>query len=66
MLTLVGGALFGLVFGTVLVSFASAIGATLAFLIANELSRLGADPILKGLMQATAFLLGVSVGRAAK
>jgi pyruvate/2-oxoglutarate dehydrogenase complex dihydrolipoamide dehydrogenase (E3) component/uncharacterized membrane protein YdjX (TVP38/TMEM64 family) len=36
-LTLVGGALFGLAFGTLLVSFASAIGATLAFLIARTL-----------------------------
>ncbi len=34
-MTLVAGALFGLVWGTVLVSFASAIGATLAFLIAR-------------------------------
>lgn len=36
--------------------------ATLAFLIANELSRLGADPILKGLMQATAFELSLWIG----
>ncbi len=36
-LTLVGGALFGVVLGTVLVSFASAIGATLAFLVARTL-----------------------------
>lgn len=34
-MTLIGGALFGLVEGTLLVSFASAIGATLAFLIAR-------------------------------
>ena len=31
-MTLIAGALFGLVFGTILVSFASTIGATLAFL----------------------------------
>jgi pyruvate/2-oxoglutarate dehydrogenase complex dihydrolipoamide dehydrogenase (E3) component/uncharacterized membrane protein YdjX (TVP38/TMEM64 family) len=36
-LTLVGGALFGVVLGTVLVSFASAVGATLAFLVARLL-----------------------------
>lgn len=38
-MTLVGGALFGLVEGTVLVSFASAIGATLAFLAARFVLR---------------------------
>jgi uncharacterized membrane protein YdjX (TVP38/TMEM64 family) len=38
-LTLAGGALFGLLWGTVLVSFASTIGATLAFLIARFLLR---------------------------
>lgn len=38
-LTLIAGALFGVVEGTVLVSFASAIGATLAFLIARFLLR---------------------------
>ena len=32
LLTLIGGALFGLVIGTILISFASTIGATLAFL----------------------------------
>ena len=36
-LTLAGGAIFGLVWGLVLVSFASAIGATCAFLIARFL-----------------------------
>ena len=36
-LTLVGGALFGVVLGTALVSFASAIGATLAFLVSRTL-----------------------------
>ncbi len=37
--TLVGGAIFGLVVGVVLVSFASAIGATLAFLASRLLLR---------------------------
>ena len=42
-MTLVGGALFGVGLGTLLVSFASAIGATLAFLISRLLlRRLGA------------------------
>jgi pyruvate/2-oxoglutarate dehydrogenase complex dihydrolipoamide dehydrogenase (E3) component/uncharacterized membrane protein YdjX (TVP38/TMEM64 family) len=36
-MTLIGGALFGVVLGTVLVSFASTIGATLAFLISRLL-----------------------------
>jgi uncharacterized membrane protein YdjX (TVP38/TMEM64 family) len=38
-LTLAGGALFGLVWGTLVVSFASSIGATLAFLAARFLFR---------------------------
>ena len=38
-LTLIGGAIFGLVVGIVLVSFASAIGATLAFLASRLLLR---------------------------
>jgi pyruvate/2-oxoglutarate dehydrogenase complex dihydrolipoamide dehydrogenase (E3) component/uncharacterized membrane protein YdjX (TVP38/TMEM64 family) len=38
-MTLVGGALFGLVTGVVLVSFASTIGATLAFLVARFVLR---------------------------
>ena len=38
-LTLVAGALFGLLWGTVLVSFASTLGATLAFLAARYLLR---------------------------
>jgi pyruvate/2-oxoglutarate dehydrogenase complex dihydrolipoamide dehydrogenase (E3) component/uncharacterized membrane protein YdjX (TVP38/TMEM64 family) len=38
-LTLAGGALFGLLAGTVLVSFASSIGATLAFLVSRFLLR---------------------------
>ena len=36
-MTLIGGALFGVLLGTILVSFASAIGATLAFLISRLL-----------------------------
>jgi pyruvate/2-oxoglutarate dehydrogenase complex dihydrolipoamide dehydrogenase (E3) component/uncharacterized membrane protein YdjX (TVP38/TMEM64 family) len=38
-LTLVGGALFGLLWGTVLISFASTLGATLAFLLSRTLLR---------------------------
>jgi len=38
-MTLIGGALFGLVEGTLLVSFASAIGATLAFVMARFVLR---------------------------
>jgi pyruvate/2-oxoglutarate dehydrogenase complex dihydrolipoamide dehydrogenase (E3) component/uncharacterized membrane protein YdjX (TVP38/TMEM64 family) len=38
-MTLAGGALFGLLKGTVLVSFASTLGATLAFLVARFLLR---------------------------
>jgi pyruvate/2-oxoglutarate dehydrogenase complex dihydrolipoamide dehydrogenase (E3) component/uncharacterized membrane protein YdjX (TVP38/TMEM64 family) len=38
-LTLAGGAIFGLVTGTILISFASTIGATLAFLVARFLLR---------------------------
>ena len=38
-LTLVGGAIFGLVWGTVIVSFASSLGATLAFLTSRFLLR---------------------------
>lgn len=38
-MTLVGGALFGLGWGLLLVSFASSIGATLAFIIARSLLR---------------------------
>lgn len=38
-LTLVGGAIFGLFWGTVIVSFASTVGATLAFLAARFLFR---------------------------
>lgn len=39
LLTLLAGALFGLVLGTAIVSFASTIGATLAFLLARYLLR---------------------------
>ena len=38
-MTLVGGAIFGLMWGTVVVSFASTIGATLAFLVSRFLLR---------------------------
>jgi pyruvate/2-oxoglutarate dehydrogenase complex dihydrolipoamide dehydrogenase (E3) component/uncharacterized membrane protein YdjX (TVP38/TMEM64 family) len=38
-MTLAGGALFGLLHGTVLVSFASTVGATVAFLVARFLLR---------------------------
>jgi pyruvate/2-oxoglutarate dehydrogenase complex dihydrolipoamide dehydrogenase (E3) component/uncharacterized membrane protein YdjX (TVP38/TMEM64 family) len=39
LMTLVGGAVFGLLWGTVIVSFASSIGATLAFLASRFLFR---------------------------
>jgi uncharacterized membrane protein YdjX (TVP38/TMEM64 family) len=39
LLALVAGAIFGLVVGTIIVSFASTIGATLAFLLARYLFR---------------------------
>ena len=39
LMTLVGGAIFGLLWGTVIVSFASTIGATLAFLASRFLLR---------------------------
>jgi len=38
-MTLIGGAIFGLLWGTVIVSFASTIGATLAFLVSRFLLR---------------------------
>ena len=38
-MTLAGGAIFGLLLGTILVSFASTIGATLAFLVSRYLFR---------------------------
>ena len=37
--TLIGGAIFGLLWGTLIVSFASSIGATLAFLVSRTLLR---------------------------
>lgn len=39
LMTLLGGALFGLMIGTILVSFSSTIGATLAFLVSRLLLR---------------------------
>jgi len=39
MITLLGGAIFGVVWGTLLVSFASSIGATMAFLVSRYLLR---------------------------
>ena len=39
MITLLGGAIFGVFWGTVLVSFASSIGATMAFLVSRYLLR---------------------------
>jgi pyruvate/2-oxoglutarate dehydrogenase complex dihydrolipoamide dehydrogenase (E3) component/uncharacterized membrane protein YdjX (TVP38/TMEM64 family) len=39
LMTLVGGAIFGLAWGTLIISFASTIGATLAFLVARLLLR---------------------------
>ena len=38
-MTLIGGAVFGLLWGTILVSFAASIGATLAFLVSRFLLR---------------------------
>ncbi|MDH3690702.1 MAG: FAD-dependent oxidoreductase [Gammaproteobacteria bacterium] len=38
-MTLVGGAIFGLIWGTVIISFASTIGATVAFLVSRFLLR---------------------------
>lgn len=38
-LTLIGGALFGLLYGTIIISFASTIGATLSFLAARFLLK---------------------------
>ncbi len=38
-MTLLGGAVFGLIWGTVIVSFASTIGATLAFLVSRYVLR---------------------------
>jgi pyruvate/2-oxoglutarate dehydrogenase complex dihydrolipoamide dehydrogenase (E3) component/uncharacterized membrane protein YdjX (TVP38/TMEM64 family) len=64
-MTLVGGAIFGLLWGTVVVSFASAIGATLAFLASRFLlrdwvqARFGdrLQPINEGVAKEGAFYL---------
>ncbi len=64
-MTLVAGALFGLVTGTILVSFASTIGATLAFLVSRFLlrdwvrARLGdrLTPLDNGIRREGAFYL---------
>jgi uncharacterized membrane protein YdjX (TVP38/TMEM64 family) len=64
-LTLAGGAIFGLLWGLVLVSFASSIGATLAFLTSRFLlhdaiqQRFGdkLEPINKGVRRDGAFYL---------
>jgi pyruvate/2-oxoglutarate dehydrogenase complex dihydrolipoamide dehydrogenase (E3) component/uncharacterized membrane protein YdjX (TVP38/TMEM64 family) len=64
-MTLAGGALFGLVAGTLVVSFASSIGATLAFLASRFLfrdavrARFGArlEPIERGVAKDGAFYL---------
>jgi pyruvate/2-oxoglutarate dehydrogenase complex dihydrolipoamide dehydrogenase (E3) component/uncharacterized membrane protein YdjX (TVP38/TMEM64 family) len=64
-MTLVGGALFGVVVGTILVSFASSIGATLAFLASRFLlrdwvrSRIGErmKPLNDGVAREGAFYL---------
>ncbi len=64
-MTLAGGAIFGLVWGTILVSFASAIGATIAFLAARFLFRdyvqtrfsKNLEPINKGIKEDGALYL---------
>ena len=64
-LTLAGGALFGVLVGTVIVSFASSIGATCAFLVARFLLRDGIQAkfsdklkvINKGVQEEGAFYL---------
>lgn len=64
-ITLTGGALFGLVMGTVLVSFASSLGALLAFLVSRYVlhdsvqSKFGdrLQPIYKGIQRDGAFYL---------
>ncbi len=65
LMTLLAGAIFGLLWGTVLVSFASNIGATLAFLVSRYVCRdwvqgkLGKylAPINKGIEEEGAFYL---------
>ena len=64
-LTLIGGAVFGLLWGTLLVSFASSLGATAAFLVSRFVlrdwvrSRFGAqlERIDRGVQQEGAFYL---------
>lgn len=64
-MTLAGGALFGLVWGTLIVSFASSIGATLAFLVSRYLLRDSVQshfgerlkPINEGIKREGAFYL---------
>ena len=64
-LTLAGGAIFGLLWGTVLVSFGSTFGATLAFLLARTLLRQSVQnrfgsrllPIEEGIRRDGAFYL---------
>ena len=66
-ITLLGGAMFGLFWGTLLASFASTIGATAAFLIARVLlrdwvqSRFGESlkPINEGIAKDGGFYLPV-------
>jgi uncharacterized membrane protein YdjX (TVP38/TMEM64 family) len=50
-MTLAGGALFGLLLGTVLVSFASTIGATLAFLVSRFFLRDSVEKRFSGMYQ---------------
>ncbi len=65
LMTLLAGALFGLLWGTVIVSFASSVGATLAFLIARTLihdwvqNRYGGllEPINRGIRKDGGFYL---------
>jgi pyruvate/2-oxoglutarate dehydrogenase complex dihydrolipoamide dehydrogenase (E3) component/uncharacterized membrane protein YdjX (TVP38/TMEM64 family) len=52
LLTLVGGAIFGLLWGTLIVSFASSIGATLAFLVGRFLFRDAVQRRFRGAMTA--------------
>lgn len=64
-MTLAGGAVFGLLTGFILVSFASSIGATLAFLVSRFILRdwveskfsSSLDPINKGIKKEGAFYL---------
>jgi pyruvate/2-oxoglutarate dehydrogenase complex dihydrolipoamide dehydrogenase (E3) component/uncharacterized membrane protein YdjX (TVP38/TMEM64 family) len=52
LLTLLGGALFGLLWGTIIVSFASSIGATLAFLAARFVLRDWVQASYRGQLEA--------------